>query len=282
MYTLLTHVKGVYVTKSIKSPLRYPGGKSRAIKTIMPHIPADIREFREPFIGGGSVFLAVKSGYGDLIENYWINDLNHDLFCFWQFARDANPKLVETVQDYRDRYPDGRDLYAYLKDDANMQSDFDRAVRFFIMNRITFSGVMDSGGYSNQAFHKRFTPSSIDRLAMLAGILQNTTITNADYASVVGAAGDGAFIFLDPPYFSATQSKLYGVKGDLHVGFDHQRFADDMRNCSHRWLITYDDSPEIRELFGFATIIPWELQYGMNNFKQERAAKGKELFIKNY
>jgi DNA adenine methylase len=47
-------------------------------------------------------------------------------------------------------------------------------------------------------------------------------------------------------------------------------------------LITYDDSPEVRKLFSFAHIVEWELQYGMNNFTQGSAAKGKELFIKNY
>ncbi|MFM7571570.1 MAG: hypothetical protein ACKO4S_00290 [Snowella sp.] len=55
-----------------------------------------------------------------------------------------------------------------------------------------------------------------------------------------------------------------------------------MKNCHHRWLITYDDYPEIRALFDFANISEWTLQYGMNNYKQTSAAKGQELFIKNY
>ena len=55
-----------------------------------------------------------------------------------------------------------------------------------------------------------------------------------------------------------------------------------MKKCSHKWLITYDDSPVIRELFDFAEIQEWTLQYGMNNYKKDFAAKGNELFIKNY
>ena len=107
-------------------------------------------------------------------------------------------------------------------------------------------------------------------------------ITNFDYEAVIHAPGDRVFIFLDPPYWSAKKSKLYGKKGDLHIAFDHERFADNMKKCSHQWLITYDDSPKIRELFSFANIIEWDLQYGMNNYKQGKAAKGKELMIKNY
>ena len=55
-----------------------------------------------------------------------------------------------------------------------------------------------------------------------------------------------------------------------------------MRKCPHKWLITYDDSSVIRELFDFAEIQEWTLQYGMNNYRKDSAAKGKELFIKNY
>ena len=62
----------------IKSPLRYPGGKSRAIKQILPQIPVNIREYREPFFGGGSVFFAVKQLFGQQIKTYWINDLNYE------------------------------------------------------------------------------------------------------------------------------------------------------------------------------------------------------------
>jgi DNA adenine methylase len=87
---------------------------------------------------------------------------------------------------------------------------------------------------------------------------------------------------LDPPYYSTTKSKLYGKNGELHLKFDHERFANNMKKCKHLWLITYDDCTEIRRLFNFAYIYPWELQYGMNNYKQKNAKKGKELFITNY
>ncbi len=89
-------------------------------------------------------------------------------------------------------------------------------------------------------------------------------------------------MFLDPPYFSTTKSKLYGKKGDLHINFDHARFAKVMKNVKHKWLITYDDCPEVRDLFSFAHIKTFELQYGMNNYKQKTAGKGKEIIITNY
>lgn len=266
----------------IKSPLRYPGGKSKALKQILPHVPPQIKEYREPFIGGGSVFLAIKQIFGDNINKYWINDLNFDLYCFWQGAQDGITELTDAVKKVKNQQTDGRKLFARLTEDGLELDKFERAVRFFVLNRITFSGTVESGGYSQQAFEKRFTDSSIVRLGDLGKMLTNVAITNLDYQQLINSPGEEVFIFLDPPYLSATKSKLYGKKGDLHTSFDHQRFAETMKSCPHKWLITYDDSEEIRKLFSFAQIIEWDLQYGMNNYKQEKASKGKELMIKNY
>ena len=55
-----------------------------------------------------------------------------------------------------------------------------------------------------------------------------------------------------------------------------------MKKCDHQWLMTYDDSQEIRNYFQDFNIIPWQLQYGMNNYKQGKAEKGQEIFIRNY
>jgi DNA adenine methylase len=266
----------------IKSPLRYPGGKQKALNQIIPHIPLDIDEYREPFIGGGSVFLAIKQLFKDQIKKYWINDLNFDLYCFWLSAQNEIQALVEKIYDIKQKKINGRELYHKLVSDDAHLNDFDRAVRFFVLNRITFSGTVDSGGYSQQAFEKRFTDSSIDRVLKLTDYLSSTQITNQDYENLLFQEGKDVFLFLDPPYFTATKSKLYGRKGALHTSFDHERFAENMKQCPHRWLITYDDSPEIRRLFDFANITEWTLQYGMNNYKQTSAAKGRELFIKNY
>jgi DNA adenine methylase len=266
----------------VKSPLRYPGGKSKALGYIMPHVPLNIKEFREPFVGGGSVFLSVENLFHKRIKLYWINDLSYDLYCFWAYAKDDIETLVESILEFKNNYPDGRELYNYFTRKDSLRNEFDRAVRFFVMNRITFSGVVDSGGYSQQAFEKRFTYSSIERLKNISFSMSSVQITQGDYEKLLFQDGQNVFIFLDPPYWKATKSKLYGVKGDLHTSFDHARFATNMRKCNHKWLITYDDSPEIRNLFNFAHIVEWEFQYGMNNYKQSYAAKGKELFIKNY
>lgn len=263
----------------IKSPLRYPGGKSRAVETIARLIP-DFDEFREPFVGGGSVFIYVKQRFPN--KKFWINDLYFELYKFWEMTQKDVDALIDKVYEWRHKYPVGKELHQFLNTNLSAFNDLERAAAFFIYNRITFSGTSLSGGFSEGAFNGRFTESSIKRLSKFAEVIDGSIITNLDYEEVVRKEGENVFIFLDPPYYSATKSALYGKNGNLHKSFDHERFAQTMQSCPHKWLITYDDSEYIRNLFAFAHITPWNLTYGMRNITDTSDQQGRELFISNY
>ena len=263
----------------IKSPLRYPGGKSRAIKFISPIVP-EFNEFREPFVGGGSVFVFLKQKYPN--KKYWINDLYPNLFHFWKQTQENVDGLIEQVYEWRNKFNDGKKLHKYLLNNIEKFNNLKKASAFFVFNRITFSGTTESGGFSNAAYEKRFTISSINRVKLLSSILNNTEITNYDYQKIIEREGKNVFIFLDPPYFSATKSALYRKNGNLHKTFDHERFANVLKKTNHKWLITYDDSKYIRELFSFAYCYEWNLTYGMRNVNKNGNQNGKELFISNY
>jgi DNA adenine methylase len=265
----------------IKSPLRYPGGKSRAIERMKHLLPQEFDEYREPFVGGGSFFIYLKQKYPQL--KIWINDLNPELYYFWRYAQLDSEKLAREAMKFKRERSDGQQLFnELLAVDVKSLLGFERAVRFFVLNRITFSGVVEAGGYSQQAFIARFTESAIERVAGIGRLLEGVKITGLEYGEILSGGGREVFTFLDPPYFKTTQSRLYGRNGILHTEFNHEEFVREMKKCRHSWLITYDDSPEVRKNFEFAKITGWELQYGMNNYKQGRADKGSELFISNY
>lgn len=264
----------------IKSPLRYPGGKNRAISLISRHIPTDFDEFREPFVGGGSVFIHTKQKYPD--KQFWINDLYRLLHIFWDRVQNNSDAVIAQIEAWKSQFSNGIELYRFLNENIDIFDSVQQAAAFFVYNRITFSGTTLSGGFSNAAFEKRFTESSISRLRAAATLLSDIQITNLDYSEVVNAPGNNVFIFLDPPYYSASKSALYGTNGNMHKGFDHERFAQTMRGCNHKWLITYDDCPYIRDLFNFAHITPWTQSYGMKNVGNHHNQSGQELFISNY
>lgn len=127
----------------LKSPLRYPGGKSRAAEIIVNQFP-NFDEYREPFLGGGSVFIQTKQLFPD--KKFWINDAYFDLFKFWQQVQIDVAAIVEKVSELKSKFANGKKLYQVLKLNRNNSKDLETASAFFILNRITFSGTTLSGG----------------------------------------------------------------------------------------------------------------------------------------
>ena len=268
------------MSKLVKTPLRYPGGKSRVAELLVDLMP-DFKEYREPFLGGGSVYLTAVQKHPDC--KFWINDLYYDLYCFWDEAKFDIGSLVDDVRTIRKEYDGrGRELHDKLVAEIPGYGTHDKAVAFFAINRTTFSGTSLSGGYSQESFDKRFTPSSIDRLEKIGPLLQDTKITCLDYSELLREPGDGVFIFLDPPYYTATKSALYGKNGELHKGFDHERFAEEVKNCPHKWMITYDNCDYVKEMYKDFNVIPFEFAYGMRNVTANAEMTGKEVLITNY
>ncbi|MFN7115660.1 MAG: DNA adenine methylase [Saprospiraceae bacterium] len=263
----------------IKSPLRYPGGKNRAVNRITALIP-EFNEFREPFVGGGSVFIYLKQKFPN--QQFWVNDIYPELYYFWKYCQLNLDAVVKQVNEWRLLFTNGKELHQFLLNNIHSFDELEKAAAFFVFNRITFSGTTEAGGYSEQAFKGRFTDSSIERLKGFAHLLKDVKITNLDYQAIIEAPGENVFLFLDPPYYSATKSALYGKNGKLHKIFDHERLANVLKSCPHQWLLTYDDSPYIRELYGFANVLSWDLTYGMRNVAKDSNQIGKELFISNY
>lgn len=265
--------------KKIKSPLRYPGGKSRAADMLFENMP-EFKEYREPFLGGGSVFLKAKQNLPNI--RYWVNDLYYDLYCFWEKMKTNDDEVISIVKKLKEEYKDGKELYKYLTDNLFEFNDIERAAAFFVLNRITFSGTSCSGGYSQGSFDGRFTDSSIQRLETIKPFLENVKITNFDYEELLKKPGDDVFIFMDPPYYSATKSALYGKNGDLHKGFDHERLFETVKRCKHKWMMTYDNSKYIVNLYKGYNIVSFDLMYGMKNVTKDAEMKGSEIIITNY
>ena len=92
--------------KSYKTPLRYPGGKSRACKKMDPYFPdlRDYKEYHEPFIGGGSVALHITKKYPHL--KVWVNDLHYPLATFWQQLQENGSKMESILDELKSKYPD--------------------------------------------------------------------------------------------------------------------------------------------------------------------------------
>ena len=249
-----------------KSPLRYPGGKNRAIKAIYSCIPANETKLCSPFLGGASIELACTPKMQ--VYGY---DVFSPLIDFWQVLMDDHNLLADRVERY---YPLSRSkFYNLQKRYVNLESKVERAAAFYVLNRSSFSGTTLSGGMSPG--HPRFTESSIERLRSFKA--DNFNVECADFREAIPKHED-AFLYLDPPYING--QALYGVKGDTHKDFDHQALADILHKRD-RWIMSYNDRDEIRELYKDNPILSVEWIYGMSKNKQssEILVLSKDLAI---
>src|SRR4051812_41343447 len=108
----------------VRSPLRYPGGKSRAVELISELIPK-YKEFREPFVGGGSVFIHRKQLNPK--AKFWVNDLYKPLYYFWSQAKENLDLLIEAVWKFRREHQNGKELFYYLKENYERFPDIEKA-----------------------------------------------------------------------------------------------------------------------------------------------------------
>ena len=251
-----TTVQDTSFPVSNKSPLRYPGGKSRGVGRIRRFIPDDVGALCAPFLGGGSVELACAA---DGITVYG-SDAFEPVINFWKQAKINPASLAERVQV---RHPLTRSkFYSLQKAYHNLSDPLEKAAIFYVLNRSSFSGTTLSGGMSPG--HSRFTLSSIDRLRSFHA--PNLVADCADYRDAISAHQD-MFLYLDPPY--ANGGKLYGNRGDMHSDFDHEELADVLKK-REGWVLSYNDSPEILKLYQGYRIERPEWSYGMSNDKQSK------------
>lgn len=246
--------KGQRAEQNSKSPLRYPGGKSRAVQQILPFLPEKPGVLVSPFLGGGSVELAA-AGLGWKVLGF---DLFQPLVDFWQQALTSPQELADEVSKY---YPLAKDRFYQLQQ-TTFTTQLEEAARFYVLNRSSFSGSTMSGGMSPG--HERFTPSAIERVRRFAA--DNLWVERADFSKSI-MQNRNAFLYLDPPYYSA--SRLYGKRGDLHEGFFHQGLCN-LLKARGNWLLSYDDCPQIREMYAGYRIVPLSWTYGMSADKASR------------
>lgn len=262
------------------SPIRYPGGKARLARRLVEHFPS-FRTYREPFLGGGSVFFRLKI---EKLGGEWeLSDSNGMLVNFWKHVQAQPEALIEEIQALKAKHSDGRDLFDVVKNPG--ESGLADAAGYFIRNRISFSGNHSSGGFSLLSFETRFSDRSISKIRQAAEFLKDTKVSKADYSQALLRSGDNVFLFLDPPYFSNPTSRLYGKNGNLHKTFDHERFVSTLMESSHEWLVTYDDCAEVRDLFSQNKDIhiePISLYYPSTNSGARGTKFGEEIIVSNY
>ena len=307
--------------KSLKTPLRYPGGKSKACKKMDPYFPdlGKYTEFREPFLGGGSVSIHITKKYPHL--QIWVNDLYEPLYNFWKQLQHDPQQLQDDLLRLKEEYPDptedelrkeakeiadakaneqidaqgnkqkynrtliypAHELYTKSVEIANGSdaSDLDRASAFYIANKCSFSGLTSSSSFSYQASYKNFNVSGISKLVGYGELIKDWKITNLRYQELL-TDDKKCFTYLDPPY--EIKDKLYGKNGSMHKGFDHDGFSTICDRFVGPQLISYNSSQLIKDRFKDYQTGEFDLTYTMRSvgeYMRDQKDR-KELLLFNY
>ena len=274
--------------KSYKTPLRYPGGKSRACTKMDQYFPdlRDYVEFREPFLGGGSVAIHISKKYPHL--KITVNDLYEPLINFWLQLQKSGKELEENIKNYKSTHPEpisARELFNESKKRVNDQKfdPLERASAFYIVNKCSFSGLTESSSFSQQASISNFSMRGIEKLSGYSELITNWNITNNTYEDLIeNEIHDDIFMYLDPPY--DIKDNLYGKKGEMHKSFDHDKFADDCDKSDIDMLVSYNSNQLVKDRFKDWTAAEFDLTYTMRSVGEymRDQQKRKELLLLNY
>ena len=263
-----------------KSIFRYPGGKLKAIKFIRPfweQIKHD--EYREPFLGGGSVFIGKP-----LAKINWINDIDEGIVSFFKVIKQEKMrnKLISELMSVEI----SKALYdkVYYSKPTN---DYDRAKRIYILNRCSFSGIVKWNAFIGDVRYN--IASAKDLINKVGRKLANVIITRLDFEEVIMAKqmGEGnMFMFLDPPYAESRQIAAYTYSFEKK---DHLRLCELLKKINYQrpnfyFLLTYDDCEFIRKLYDWANIYERSWTYSVANASVHHNPRetGRELFISNF
>ena len=216
----------------------------------------------------------------------WVNDLYEPLHNFWCELQHNGQDLEDAILSLKNKHPDrvtARELFNTSKEEINdkEKSNLARACSFYIVNKCSFSGLTESSSFSPQASESNFSFRGIERLSEYSELIQSWTITNLSYERMLSDEKD-TFVYLDPPY--DIKDNLYGKKGAMHKGFDHDVFAEECDRFTSPMLISYNSDQIVKDRFNEWTVREFAHTYTMRStgcYNKEQA-KRKELVLLNY
>ena len=269
-----TQTENIVELKKTPMLFRFVGGKYYALKKLKPFwdIPHD--EYREPMVGGGSVFLAKSKA-----THNWLNDIDTSLITAYSVIADPIKRKILIARLRAETASKKR--HGEIKK-YNPHSDIDIAYKYYYLNRTSFSGKMKSPvwGYKE----KRSLPPARwhERISPCGKKLEMVKMTNEDFEGVIRARGNGkVLMFIDPPYFVGKNNGHYTHRFEYD---DHVRLSNVLRQTKHCFFLTYDDSSEVRKMYEWVNIFDLNFIYHVDNSQANFGARknGSEIVITNY
>ncbi len=241
------------------TPLRYPGGKTQLVPFVSDLLRTnDLLQciYCEPFAGGAGI--ACRLLLNGTIAEAWINDIDPAIYAFWYSVLNLTEQLCERVERTKvDISEWHRQRQIYAEERTNL---LDLGFATLFLNRTNRSGILKGGviGGLNQtgkyAIDCRFGRDELVRkIKRIALYREQIHLTCVDARRYIGSnlrkLPQHALVNVDPPYYRAGPD-LYT---NAYRHQDHLSLSKEVQKMPHRWMLTYDDVPEIRSMYSELT-----------------------------
>ena len=255
------------------SPLRYPGGKSK----LAPFISVLIKKsgienpiYIEPFAGGAGValYLLLNSVVNEIV----INDYDKAIYSMWRALLTETDKFISAVNNADLSIEEWKKQKKIYTERGNKYS-FELGFAAFYLNRTNRSGILNKagpiGGFDqtgNYSIDARFNKSElVKRIREIAKNKSKIHLYNKDIRTFISGFlpkyQDRAFVYFDPPYYEKGKS-LYK---NFFTTKDHKEIFDKIKHLNCPWLVTYDDVPDIIDIYSDYTCKRYDLVYSLAN-----------------
>jgi DNA adenine methylase len=251
---------------NIPPPFCRQGNKYPMREEIIRLIPKNHKVYVEPFVGSGAIFYNKPPA-----EETILNDLDEDTYQQHRLLKNA-PIAARSYPTGLDTIPDIKQFYGKTPKTAA-----EKLIHAKIESCNGFSGSPVKASYG--IYRKADPVKILKHIRHYKELLnRNTRILNEDYGEVVRTYDSAdTFFFFDPPYENTRSIYGYGE----HKGFDFDRLLAVLKGIRGRFLMTINDSPRMRKLFGEFTVVPTKV-YARWSRKTKRANARKELIVLNY
>jgi DNA adenine methylase len=250
--------------------LSWPGGKSRHLKRLLPHVPA-AAGYIEAFAGGCALLLAKPKSRLEVV-----NDTNGDITNLYRCAARHPDELARSLRELPPASREQTTISRNLLKTHGVLTDIQRAAIFLHLNKTSFAGSGTSLAIQRNPNARACLGTSdlIERIARFRDRFDSVVIEQLDYRRLLDLYDHpGNFIFLDPPY-GVSSVKNYAGWGEA----DLTEFRDRVTQLKARWLVTLDDSPHNRSLWAGHDIDYHSTRNGAGNQAQGLKVFG-EMFI---
>lgn len=265
--------------KRSPSPLRYPGGKACIFdmtKDILVSHNLDGWQYAEPYAGGCGLALSLL--FDGVVSQLHLNDIDPSIATFWENLIFHTDELADRVENVTFTIEEWRKQKQIQKEKLTA-NPIDLAFSTLYLNRTNRSGIIKAGvigGLAQTGNYKmdcRFNKADIiSKIYAIAKRQSDIFIYNLDAIDFIHQleSQENLVLMIDPPYYNKGQT-LYA---NFYRHDDHAKIADVLTNTTLPWILTYDNTPEIIELYQDFN------QYSFNiNYSVAKKRVGSELLI---